>query len=61
MISSVDVLVLSKETRQCLADMRIGESADFSRSVWSGIVEKYFFKFFNGICYSTLFFYVYGL
>ena len=56
-----DVLVLSEESRKRLADMWTGEGADLSRSIWSGIVKKYFVKFFNGICYCPLFFYVHDL
>ena len=61
MIPGEDVLVLSEESRKRLADMRTSEGAELSRSVRSGIVEKYFFKFFNGLYYCSLFFYVHGL
>ena len=55
-----DVLVLSKESRKCLADMQTGEGVDLSHLFRSRIFEKYFFKFFNGLCYCSLVFYVHG-
>ena len=61
MIPGEDVLVLFEESYQRLVDMWTSEGADLSHSVRSGIVEKYFFKFFNRLCYCSLFFYVYGL
>ena len=61
MIPGEDVLVLSEESRKRLADMRTSEGANLSCSVRSGIVEKYFFKFFNRLYYCSLFFYVHGL
>ena len=56
-----DVLVLFEKSCECLADQWIGEGANPSRSIWSGVVERYLFKYFNGLWHCSLFFYVHGL
>ena len=61
MASSKDILVLFKKSHECLADPWISKSGDPSHSIWSGVVEKYFFKSFNELYHRPLFFYVHGL
>ena len=55
------ILVLFEKSRECLVDQQAGEGADPSRSIWSGVVEKYLFKSFNGFYHRPLFFYVHCL
>ena len=61
MTSGKDILVLFEKSCECLADQQIGEGANPSCLIWSGVFKKYLFKSFNELHYCPLFFYVHCL